>query len=176
MGSHSRSRTVLIAALFSGAAWATVTAGSLEGGDHGTPPPHVAPGFDAAQETDSAAVSRVIESFHSALARGDSTAALALLTEDVTILESGGVETREQYRSGHLSGDIDYARALPRQLGALKVTVNGNVAWASSTSTVQGNYNGRAVNSVTAELVVLVRNAGTWKISAIHWSSRARRT
>lgn len=133
------------------------------------------PSYTPRQESDSSAVATVIEQFHAALARGDSTAALALLTPDVTILESGGVETRDQYRSGHLPGDIEFARALPRQRGALKVTVNGNVAWASSTSVVQGEYRGRAVNSSSAELIVLVRAGGSWRISAIHWSSRARR-
>jgi hypothetical protein len=35
--------------------------------------------------------------------------------------------------------------------------------------------NGRAINSVGAELMVLVRSGSTWKIAAIHWSSRQRR-
>jgi hypothetical protein len=35
--------------------------------------------------------------------------------------------------------------------------------------------NGRAINSSGAELMVLVRTSSGWKISAIHWSSRARR-
>ena len=130
----------------------------------------------SASAADSAAVASVIAQFHGALARGDSAAALALLTTDVTILEAGGVENLQEYRSGHLPGDIEYARALPRRRGALKVTVRGDVAWASSMSTVQGDYRGRAVNSASAELMVLVRVNGQWRISAIHWSSRAVRS
>lgn len=52
--------------------------------------------------TDSAAVASVIAKYHEALAAGDSTGALALLSDDAVILESGGVETRAEYRSHHL--------------------------------------------------------------------------
>jgi hypothetical protein len=58
----------------------------------------------AAQSTEETAVIAVVDAFHTALASGDSTTALAQLTPDVTILESGNVETLEQYRSGHLRG------------------------------------------------------------------------
>ncbi len=40
---------------------------------------------------------------------------------------------------------------------------------------VPGEFRGRPVNSAGAELMVLTRVQGTWKISAIHWSSRTRR-
>ena len=124
---------------------------------------------------DSAAVAGVIAKYHEALAAGDSTAALALLAEDAVILESGGVETRAEYRSHHLPGDIGFAKAIKSQRGAVYVRVHGDVAWASSTSTTQGETNGRAINSVGAELMVLMRTGQGWKISAIHWSSRQRR-
>jgi uncharacterized protein (TIGR02246 family) len=129
----------------------------------------------AAQSSDSAAVAAVIERFHAALAAGDSTAALALLAPDVTVLESGGVETREEYRSHHLPGDMQFAKAVPRTRAPIKVTIAGDVAWATSTGVTQGEFRGRAVNSSSAELMVLTRSAGGWLIRAIHWSSRARR-
>lgn len=53
--------------------------------------------------------------------------------------------------------------------------MRGDVAQATSPRTTQGQYRGRAVNSVGAELMVLTRFADGWKIVAIHWSSRARR-
>lgn len=124
---------------------------------------------------DSAAVVTVIAKYHEALATGDSTAVIALLAEDAVILESGGVETRAEYRSHHLPGDINFAKAIKGQRGPVHVRVHGDVAWASSTSTTQGEMNGRAINSAGAELMVLVRTAQGWKISAIHWSSRQRR-
>lgn len=124
---------------------------------------------------DSAAIAAVVGGFHKALTAGDSVAALAFLAEDVTILESGGVETRAEYRSHHLSSDISFAKAVASTRAKLKVTVYGNTAWTSSTSETRGQYNGRAINSVGAESMVLTRARGGWKIRSIHWSSRAKR-
>ena len=128
-----------------------------------------------AQQSDSAAVASVIGRFHAALASGDSAAALALLAPDVTVLESGGAETLEEYRSHHLPGDIQFARAVPRSRAPIKVTLAGDMAWATSTGVTQGEFRGRAINSTSAELMVLTRSGGGWLIRAIHWSSRARR-
>jgi ketosteroid isomerase-like protein len=134
-------------------------------------------GRDLAAQTaaDSAAVATVVHAFHGALERGDSATALGLLTEDATILESGGVETKEEYRSHHLPSDIAFARAVPRESGPLRIVLRDDVAWASSTSTMEGTYRERPVNSQGAELMVLVRTAEGWRIAAIHWSSRTRR-
>ena len=83
-------------------------------------------------ETD---VVSVIDAYHAALASGDSAAALSLLADDVTILESGGVEDKEHYRSGHLAGDMRFAQAVPRERSEVRVTLLGDVAWAWSTHT-----------------------------------------
>lgn len=130
----------------------------------------------AAVPGDSIDVATTVARFHAALASGDSLAALALLAEDVVILESGSLESRGDYRAHHLGADIAFARAVPSRRGPTQVTVRGDVAWASGTSTSEGEYRGRPVNSTGAELMVLVREAGgAWKIRAIHWSSRSRR-
>lgn len=117
----------------------------------------------------------VIDSYHSALASGDSVTALAMLADDVTILESGNVEDKEHYRSGHLAGDMRFAAAVPRERSDITVTLMGDVAWAWSTSITEGQMGEREINSQGAELMVVVREGGAWKIKAIHWSSRARR-
>ncbi|MEJ7810241.1 MAG: DUF4198 domain-containing protein [Gemmatimonadaceae bacterium] len=132
-------------------------------------------GAARAAPSDSADVTAVVARYHAALAAGDSAAALALLAPDAVVLESGGVETRDEYRSHHLPADIGFARAVPSTRGALRVVVRGDVAWATSTSTTQGQYQGRAINSAGAELMVLAREAAGWRIRAIHWSSRTRR-
>ncbi|MEW5916548.1 MAG: DUF4198 domain-containing protein [Gemmatimonadota bacterium] len=125
--------------------------------------------------SDSTDVAAVVTAYHAALAAGDSTAALALLARDAIILESGGIETLDQYRSHHLPGDIGFARAIKGERGPIRVVVEESVAWATSTSTTQGEYRGRQINSSSAELMVLARTPSGWKIRAIHWSSRARR-
>jgi ketosteroid isomerase-like protein len=138
--------------------------------------PAAAQSSTAQAPTDSAAAAAVVERYHRALAVGDSAGALALLADDAVILESGDVESREEYRAHHLPADIAFARAVKGDRSAVRVTVRGDVAWATSTSTSKGQYRGRAINSAGAELVVLARDADGWKISAIHWSSHSRRS
>ena len=123
---------------------------------------------------DSAAVAAIVVKFHASLAVADSAAALALLADDAVILESGGVESRAEYRSHHLRSDIQYEQAVKIDRGPILVRIRGDVAWTSSTSHAQGEMSGRAVNSRSAELMVLVRTPVGWRISAIHWSSQRR--
>ena len=125
--------------------------------------------------TDSIEVARVVRAYQQALTAGDSATALRLLTSDAVILESGGMESREEYRSHHLPSDIEYARAVKSTDGPLSVKVRGDVAWVASTSTAEGQFRGRPVNSLGAELMVLTRTGDGWRIAAIHWSSRSRR-
>src|SRR5688572_23159961 len=100
---------------------------------------------------DSAAVVAVVSKYHAALAAGDSVGALALLADDAVILESGGVETRAEYRSHHLPGDINYARSARSQRGPTHVRIHGDVAWTTATSTTQREVNGNATTSMMAE-------------------------
>ena len=100
--------------------------------------------------------------------------ALALLVPDALIHESGGVETVAEYRAHHLPADIEFARAVKESRTSVRVTVRGDVAWASATTTATGQFRGRAVDSMGTELMVLVRTADGWRIAAIHWSSRRR--
>ncbi|MGH7709814.1 MAG: nuclear transport factor 2 family protein, partial [Gemmatimonadaceae bacterium] len=78
-------------------------------------------------------------------------------------------------RSHHLPADMGFAQAIKSERGPIHVRIQGDVAWATSTSGSQGEYRGRQINSVAAELMVLSRTADGWRIRAIHWSSRARR-
>lgn len=129
----------------------------------------------ARAQGDSAAVMAAISGFHGALEAGDSAKALTFLADDVQILESGGAEDKQKFRSGHLAADIRFAQAVKsiRTLG--RIVVNGATAWVVSSSIAQGESNGRPVNSQGAELMVLSKERDGWKIRAIHWSSRARR-
>ncbi len=125
--------------------------------------------------TDSAVVVATAAEFHAALSAGDSVAALDLLSEDVVVVESGTIETLQEYRAHHLPADIEFAQAVPSSRHVIEVRVMGNVAWLVSSSTATGSFRGRTINSAGAELMVLSKNAGKWHIRAIHWSSRRRR-
>ena len=126
--------------------------------------------------TDSAAVAAIVERFHGAYAAGDSSAILAMLAPDVVLLESGGTETLDEYRSHHLPGDLGYAKSVKITRAPIRVVVRGDAAWAWSTSRAAGEFRGRRLNVSAAELIVLVRDAGRWRVAAIHWSSRNART
>jgi uncharacterized GH25 family protein/ketosteroid isomerase-like protein len=128
-----------------------------------------------AATSDSVAVARVVAAFHAAIGRADSATALAALAADVSIMESGDVEHLSDYRAHHLTADIAFARAVPSTTSPLEVKVAGDAAWVSSTSITVGSFNGRAVNSTGAELMVLSKDpAGRWRIRALHRSSRRR--
>jgi ketosteroid isomerase-like protein len=124
---------------------------------------------------DSIAVASAVNQFHGALTKGDSVAALAFLAADALILENGALETRNEYRSHHLGGDIQFSRAVKAVRSPIKVIVAGETAWTAGTSATQGEFNGRTINTVGSESMVLSRTAAGWRIRSIHWSSRTRR-
>lgn len=142
--------------------------------------PFMVPGPIAAQDQPAqhpglaadSVVAAVIADFHDALTRGDTVQVLGLLSPQARILEGGAIETVEEYVSHHLPADMAFASAVARERGPLHVVVRGDVAWASSTSRATGTYREREIDSRGAELVILVRDGGNWKIEAIHWSSR----
>ena len=120
---------------------------------------------------DSVAVANVVKDFHNALSVGDSAKALGLLADDAVILESGGVETRSEYRSHHLAEDIQFAKGVASKRDPLQVNIRGATAWTAGTSTSKGSFNGKAIDSIGAESMVLTKETLGWRIRAIHWSS-----
>ena len=130
-----------------------------------------APNPSAAQESpDQAAVAEVVSLFHAALNDGRADDALALLADDAVILEGGGQETKAEYASHHLEADIAFATAVDRVRGDLTVVVEGDVAWAMSTSRTTGEVRGREIDSRGGELMVLSRTPEGWRIRSISWS------
>ena len=117
----------------------------------------------------------VVDAFHRALATGDTARVRTVLGREVRVLESGGLETREEYLSHHLPGDMEFAATVARERGPVEVTVVGDVAWAVSSSRSTGSFRGSEIDSQGVELMVLAREGGAWTIQAIHWSSRRLR-
>jgi ketosteroid isomerase-like protein len=128
----------------------------------------------AAAQSDSATVVSVIEQFHAALAGGDSAGAMALLTPDAVVLEGGSVETREDYAAGHLTADMAFLAGMTTEVVSRTVTLAADVAWVSTVSHTDGEYDGRSIKSRGAELMILGRVDRGWRIRAIHWSSGRR--
>lgn len=125
----------------------------------------------SAEATDAASV---VDAFHAALKVGDTEAALALLAPEVMIFEEGGAErSRDEYASHHLASDAAFAAASEASVARRSGWAEGDVAWITSEGRTTGQFNGRAVDRLTTETMVLKRHADGWRIHHIHWSSRA---
>lgn len=115
----------------------------------------------------------VADGFHTALAAGDSSAALALLDPEVVIFEGGGVErSREEYRRHHLAADMAFAAATQREVTQRAERVYGDLAVVLSEVRTRGEFRGRAIDRDGVETMVLRRTPSGWRIVHIHWSSR----
>jgi ketosteroid isomerase-like protein len=114
----------------------------------------------------------VVESFYAAIKKGDTAAAMSVIAPDAVFLESGRLETRAEYEANHLPADIDFEKQVSGKRGPISVTFDGNTAWVIATTEYDGTFDGSPVSFVSAQLVVLTRDAGTWQIRTIHWSSR----
>ena len=126
-------------------------------------------GQAASAEAEAAAA---VDAFHAALARGDTSAAAALLAEDALIFESGGVEHgKAEYAAHHLPADAAFSKAIPAKMVRRSARVDGPLAWVASEGRVAGTYKGKPINSATTETMVLRRGDGGWKIVHVHWSS-----
>ncbi len=140
--------------------------------DHGHGHHHAA-GAVAAEATDAAAA---VDAFHAALKAGDTAGALTFLDPAVMIFEEGGAErSRDEYASHHLASDAAFAAASEATLVQRSGWADGDIAWITSEGRTTGQVNGRAVDRLTAETMLLKRHADGWRIHHIHWSSRAPR-
>jgi ketosteroid isomerase-like protein len=119
-----------------------------------------------------AEVAAVLESFYDAIKRGDPTAAMSVIAPDAMFVESGRVETREQYEMNHLPADIDFEKQVTGTRDPLRITFKDDAAWVIATTTYDGTFEGAPVQFVSAQLMVLTKEADAWKIRSIHWSSR----
>ena len=124
---------------------------------------------------DSAAALAVVDQYDAALAAGDSAKAVALLADDLMVLEAGTIETRAEYLAHHLGADMKASAGAKGERTIVKVSVVGDAAYII-TKTVRPPTGAQgSTGSELAELMVLAKTSAGWKIKAIHWSSRRRR-
>lgn len=128
-------------------------------------------GSVAAEAADAALA---VDAFHAALKDGDTAGALTFLAPDVMIFEEGGAErSRDEYASHHLGSDAAFAAASQATVTRRAGWADGDVAWVTTEGRTTGQFNGRAVDRLTTETMVLKKQADGWRIHHIHWSSRA---
>ncbi len=120
------------------------------------------------------AIINTLESFHQAIIDIDAGKAESLLSDGVRILESGGIETKEENLSHHFHSDGEFMRTMQQNVENRTVTVEGSTAWVSTKTHIRGTFRDRELELNSLELAVLTKNNGTWQIEALHWSSANR--
>lgn len=114
-----------------------------------------------------------LAAFHTALAKGDRDAALALLSPKVAIYESGYVEaSRDEYASHHLAGDIAFAKTATRKVLKQSEKVAGAIAIIMQQTETTGTSAGKPVHAFGTETAILEKTGDRWVITHVHWSSR----
>lgn len=124
------------------------------------------------EDLDETQVREVVQGFKSALAAGDSTAALGYLHRDLVVYEAGHAESLAEYRAGHLATDMEFAAAVTTTPVQQGVIVRDDMALWVSEGESKGTFRGRAIDSHGTETIVLVATEAGWKILHVHWSSR----
>ena len=124
-----------------------------------------------AQETASDTAEDVVAAYHLALQQQNEDAARALLAPDLVVMENGHVEDAATYLAHHLPADMEFASAVQMERKVLRSGESGDDAWVLAETSSSGNYKGRPIAGKGAELMLLRRTNGQWRIHAIHWSS-----
>ncbi|MEO9885995.1 MAG: nuclear transport factor 2 family protein [Balneola sp.] len=126
----------------------------------------------AQQSTEKEMIAKTLSDLETAIVENDSEKAGAILHDDVTILEGGGMETKSQYLSHHFHSDGKFLGAINREEVSQDIKIEGNVAWVTSKTKMTGTYSGRDIDLSSLELAVLKKENGMWRVVALHWSSR----
>lgn len=121
-----------------------------------------------------AEVTAVLDTFYGAMKTGDTTTAMSVIAPDAVFLESGRLETRAEYETNHLPADIAFEKQVDGKRGPLRITVQDDTAWVIAMTEFVGTFDGSPVDFESAQLAVLTRETGDWRIRSIHWSSRRR--
>lgn len=121
-----------------------------------------------------AEVRNTLEAFYAAMKNADNARAMSHIAEDAVFVESGRLETRDEYEKNHLPSDISFEKQVSGKRGEWKITIEDNTAWAIATTEYDGIFDGAPVAFTSAQLAVLSRDADAWRIRSIHWSSRRR--
>lgn len=130
----------------------------------------------ATQDTakDEADVTATLDTFYGAMRTGDSAKAMSMIAQDVQFIESGRLETRDEYEKNHLPLDIAFEKQIAGKRGPLRIRINGDTAWVIAQTEFVGTFEGTDLDLVSSQLAVLSRESEGWRIRSIHWSSLRR--
>lgn len=147
--------------------------------DHSVPQPGTgtththADGTQHVHDADADGPLAIAKALHAAISGGDANKVQALLDPNVLILEGGNVErSRAEYAAHHLASDLKFMQSVSYKLERQRGDTTGNLAWVVSEARLTGVREGKPVDLVSTETLVLKKSNGGWKIVHIHWSSR----
>lgn len=130
----------------------------------------------ACQPALAATPAETMDAFQRALAEGKREQALALLSPQVQIFESGHVErSRDEYAAHHLDSDIDFLRTTQARLLRQREQRDGATAIVMRETETTGTYQNVPVHMIGLETAVLEQHGEGWRIVHLHWSSRKAR-
>ena len=122
---------------------------------------------------DEADVTATLDTFYGAMKTGDAAKAMSMIAQDAQFIESGKLETRDEYQEkNHLPLDIGFEKQVSGKRSPLRIRLNGNTAWVIASTEFVGTFDGRDLAFVSRQLAVLTREDTGWRIRSIHWSSQ----
>lgn len=131
---------------------------------------------DGTQHTHDASASgpvRAVQALHEAMSAGDAKRVQNALDPKVLIMEGGNVErSRDEYAGHHLPADLTFMQAVTYKLERQTGDTVGDLAWVASEARLTGTREGKLMDLVSTETLVLKKAAAGWKVVHIHWSSR----
>lgn len=115
-----------------------------------------------------------VKALHEVMSAGDAERVQELLDPKVLIMEGGNVErSRKEYAAHHLPADLKFMQAMTYKLERQTGDTVGDFAWVASEARLSGAREGKPVDMVSTETLVLKKAAAGWKVVHVHWSSRA---
>lgn len=116
------------------------------------------------------------KALHEAMSAGDAARVQSLLDPRVIIMEGGSVErSLKEYASHHLPADLKFLKGLTYRLERQTGGSSGDLAWVAGEAVLTGTSEGKPVDLISTETLVLQKFSGNWRVTHIHWSSRAAR-
>src|SRR5688572_26971023 len=87
---------------------------------------------------DEADVTATLDTFYGAMKAGDPAKAMSMIAQDAQFVESGRLETREEYEKNHLPLDIDFEKQVSGKRGPMRIRINGDTAWVIASTEFMG--------------------------------------
>lgn len=119
------------------------------------------------------AAGKVVMQFHQALATGNTSLVMDILSDDVLIYEGGNIErSRDEYASHHMASDMAFLQAIDIERLEHQVRQFGDSAISSSLVRLHGRYRDKDVDIKSMETLFLIKESNqSWRIASIHWSN-----